>query len=290
MGLHTPPWPLPRDTLSPSSIGTFIQCAEKYRIKYVLGQRDQFGVSALVGNAIHAAQERNYRVKVVNQRGISLPESEDAYLEAFEKEVDEAGGYSEIDWRIKDHKVRPGKAKDMGRTPNRLYHDTVAPTIQPIAVEQWIKIKVPGVYPEIIGKLDLVTLAAMFDYKFGRQTVAKPRPDWLLAAGIYSLSNPDLPFGWHTGRWNGDEILTPATTPALWYQPQPGEVLEALIRSYANAIIAYYERFGPDEPWPGTGKSHTFACDFCPAHPSKGGTCFWWKGWKPPVRKEGIML
>jgi len=290
LALHTPPWPLPRDTLSPSSIGVFIKCAEQYRRKYVLGQQDPFGVSALIGNAVHAAQELNYRVKAVNQRGVNLLEAEDKYLEAFESEVDRAGGYSEIDWRMKDHKVRPGRAKDIGRPVNRLYHDTVAPKIQPIAVEQWIRIKIPGVYPVLVGKLDLITQSAMLDYKFSGSTLAKPRPDWLLAAGIYQLSNPDLPFGWHTGRWGGSEILIPETTPTLWHQPQPGEVVEALVRSYANAIIAYYTKFGPDEPWPGTGKSHTFACDYCPFHPSKGGNCFWWKGWKPPLPKEGIML
>lgn len=283
-------WPLPRDTISPSSIATFIRCAEQFRRKFVLGQRDPTGVSGLLGTAVHGAQEVNLRQKVITGRDVPLHEVEDFYADAFDRELDSIGGVSEIDWRMDDRKLTPSKAKDIARPVNRLYHEKVAPTIQPLATEQWIRINIPGVTPTIVGKIDILKQGAgKVDMKFGGSASKTPKNDWLLQAAIYNLAD-DTPFEWHTGSWGseryGPAVHTPESAPALKLQSSAldREITESLVRSYAAAMVAYYRQFGPDDPWPGTGKSHQWACGYCIFHPDKGGNCKWWPPKVKPVR------
>lgn len=271
-------------------------CPEKYRRKYVKGERDQSGVSGVMGTAVHGAQERNLRQKVVTGRDLSLRDIEYAYLEAFDEEIDRSGGVSEIDWRLDDRKLRPGQAKDRARPVNRIYHENVAPKIQPYAVERWVEITVDGVRPRIVGKIDLLQRAQKNDLKFGGSAPKKPKNEWWLQAAIYNLAD-DLPFGWHTGSWGSDKygpaVFTPETAPALLLHSSDEEkrMTEALIRSYTAAMVAYYKTFGPDEPWPGEGRSHQFACGYCPFGPERGdNSCRWWpstaKPYVPPPPRE----
>jgi hypothetical protein len=287
-------WPLSRDTVSPSSLKEFQQCPESFRQKYVLNNWDRSSWSSVVGTAIHYAQQVNMGLKIVTGEDVSLDEIEDLYATGFRKEVEESGGIEEIDWWKADGEiVTPGKALDTGRAVNQLYHKTVAPLLAPLATEQWFRIRVPGVIPMIIGKIDLLLLhRGKVDLKFGGSAVGTPRKDWLLQADIYNLAD-DTPFEWHSCSWgnsrNGPKIFTPLNAPNLLIQSTPERKLatEHLVRALTRGISSYYYEFGPDDPWPGTGKTHTFACDYCAFHPSKGGACPYWPrpvGAPPPIR------
>ena len=290
-------WPLPKMTISPSAINTFVQCAEKFRRQQIKGEWDPSGWSAVLGSAVHGAQEINLGQKVVTGRDMSLSEVEDAYLASYDKQIDEAGGVSEINWRNKDGSVvLPSKAKDIARPVNRLYHEQVAPTVEPIATEHWMRLRIEGVPPVIVGKIDVLKQGSgKIDLKFGGNAPVEPRSDWLLQAAIYNLSDEGA-FEWHTGRWGEKSepaVNTPANAPKLLMKssPQDRAITERMVRSYVTAMVAYYRAFGPDEPWPGTGKSHTFACAYCPFHPDRGGDCVYWpKAVKAPVVGEQFTL
>lgn len=278
-------WPLPRDTISPSALKTFETCAEKFRRQYVKGERDPSSWSSILGNAVHGAQEINLRQKTVTGRDVSKNEIEDFYAEAYRIEVEDSGGISEINWRKGDGSiVLPSKAIDIARPVNLLYHEHVAPTIQPLATEQWITVRVDGVRPRIVGKIDVIVQGAgKIDMKFGGSAVKDPRKDWLLQADIYNLAD-DTDFSWHSCSWgnsrNGPALNTPANAPGLLIKQNPERraITEMTVRTMVRAITAYYRMFGPDEAWPGDGKSHTFACGYCPFHPDKGnlGGCPYW--------------
>jgi hypothetical protein len=288
-------WPIPRDTLSPSALKKFEMCPESFRRQYIKNEWDRSSWSAVLGNAVHGAQEVNLRQKTVTLKDMPLAELEDVFSQAFDDEVESNGGLSEIDWTRKDGSLLlPSKAKDVARPVNRLYHELVAPTIVPLATEQWIRVRVPGVVPTIIGKVDVMKLGGgKIDLKFGASAQKEPRKDWVLQAQIYNLAD-DTPFEWHTGSWGNArypaEVWTPANAPGLRLKRTEfeREQTEAIVRSYANAMVAMYRMFGPDDPWPGNGKVHLFACDYCQFHPSKGGNCSYWKSWKAPKPKPKL--
>ena len=185
----------------------------------------------------------------------------------------------EVRWRNKDGSVvLPSKAVDIARPVNELYHTQIAPTITPLATEQWISIppSVTGIPVRIVGKIDVIKQGAgKVDLKFGGSAVKSPRPDWLLQADIYNLAD-DTPFEWHSASWGNDRygvtVNTPANAPALLKRSTPEDkaITLRLVRSLTAAIVAYYRMFGPDEPWPGNGRSHQWACSFCPFHPEHG--------------------
>lgn len=277
-------WPLARETISPSALKEFQQCPESFRRKYVLNEWDRSSWSSIVGSAIHYAQEINMNLKIVTGEDRPLDEIEDLYREGFRREVSESGGVEEVNWWKRDGTlITPAKALDTGRAVNRQYHQFIAPTLKPIATEQWFRIRVPGVVPVILGRIDLLLLdRGKVDWKFGGSAVQTPRKDWLLQADIYNLAD-ETPFEWHSCSWAG-KIFTPANAPNLLRTStmETRRATEHTVRSIVRGIVAMYHMFGPDDPWPGNGKTHTFACDYCPFHPSKGGACpYWPRTFKP---------
>jgi len=275
-------WPLPRETLSPSSLKEYQQCPESFRRKYLLNQWDRSSWSSITGSAIHKAQEINLGLKIVTGRDVELDEIGDLYRDAFRKEIEEEGGVEEIDWwKANGDLVTPAQALDTGSKVNEMYHKLVAVTLRPLAVEQWFTIRIPGVIPAIRGKIDILELhGGKIDMKFGGSAVQTPRKDWLLQADIYNLAD-DTPFAWHSCSWGGQygpKIFTPVNAPNLLVVPDPERrrATEETVRSLVRGIAAHYHEFGMEEPWPGIGKTHTFACDYCAFNPSKGGNCVYW--------------
>jgi hypothetical protein len=299
-------------TLSPSSMAKFQRCPEQWRRQYLLGQWDRTSVAALVGSAVHESAETNYRQKTVTQQDLAVEEVEVAYAEAFDNEVDEKGGPSGIDWTMGSgnyaRKLRPGQAKDNGIGLVRKYHTVVAPTVMPVASEEWFRISVPGVPVDIRGKIDRVRgsfdkddILVPFrkeDYKFGRNAKESAEASWRLQALTYMLVEQTtdregnvvtddiggLPFGWQTGSWGSSrsepKIFVPETAPGLLmpFEGTTTELAHAHIRTTVHNMLSLHGRYGPDEPWPTPAMQHTWACNYCPFHPSNGGSCYWWTG------------
>lgn len=300
-------WPLPVNSLSPSSINKFQRCPEQWRRQYLLGEWERTSASNVVGSAVHGSAQTNYTQKVATGVDLSDGDVEDAYLAAFDQEVEEAGGPREIDWSIRfgRDKVRVGAggAKDLGAPLARVYHQDVATRTQPIGSEEWFAIEVPGVPVPVRGKIDLITQHGKRDLKFGASAKKKPEPAWQLQARTYMLVDATtdrdghtrignighLPFGWHTGSWGGKRygprVLTPADEPDLLMRKteEMTRVTHAMIRATADAMIAFYTQFGSYDPWPTSAFQHTWACNYCPFHPGRGGNCFWWTGGKEVV-------
>lgn len=300
-------WPLPINSLSPSSINKFQRCPEQWRRQYLLGEWERSSASAVVGNAVHGAAQVNYHQKVGTGMDLSVSDVEMAYAEAFDAEVDKEGGPREIRWSMKygakKLNLRAGQAKDLGVPLARTYHVDVAQDVQPIGSEEWFRIEVPGVPVPVRGKIDLITRNGKYDLKFGSSAKKKPEASWQLQAKTYMLvdatTNKDgsvrvgnighLPFSWHTGSWGSDrtapKVLTPREEPELTMAKteQSVTVANAMIKASADAMVAFYTQFGADEPWPTSALQHTWACNYCIFHPGRGGNCFWWTGGKEAV-------
>lgn len=298
-----PAWPLPVRNLSASAIKKFQTCPEQFRRQYVKGQWDRWSASSVLGNAVHGAVEANFRQKIRSGVDLSTSDMELAYAESFDEEVRSASKDSEVDWRMKwgtrFEPARPGVVKDRGLPLARAYHLDVAPHVQPQGVEEWFALDIDGVPVKVRGKIDLIVDGRKRDMKFGRTAKDKPDTSWLLQAGIYMLVDKtteydgrvrmsglgDHHFEWHTGRWGGPQsdpvIHTPETNAELHVEctDRAKLVAVATIRGAARQMVATYNEFGPDEPWPTSALQHTWACDYCQFGPrSADASCFWWTG------------
>lgn len=299
-------WTLPVKTLSPSSINQFQRCPEAWRRKYVHGEwpTGDASASSIMGNAVHGSAETNFRQKTTSGTDLSIPDVEEAYGASFEEEVEKNGGASEINWTMKMGKERvkltPGQAKDKALPLAVRYHSSVATTIQPLGTEEWFTLELEGIPVPIRGKIDVIDASKKkADLKFSTYAKRAPDTSWRLQALTYMLVDRttnkdgttrigeigDYDFEWHTGTFGGvrsaPAVFTPRDYPelALALDDTTRGIAHAILKSSVDSILAFWDRFGPDEIWPGA-LQHTWSCDFCHFNPKKGGDCFWWAGKK----------
>src|SRR6476659_6019930 len=153
--------------LSPSSIATACQCPEKFRRRYVHGERERWGGAALIGLAVHRAVEEMFAHKLEHQELPSVEAVQDVAAQAFDDKTVEAEKDG-IDW----HDVKPGPAKDQSVQLTVAYHATAAPTVEPVAVEEWVGTLIPGL-PELTGRVDVRAADGILDVKTsGRKMTA----------------------------------------------------------------------------------------------------------------------
>lgn len=275
-------WPEEVRHLSASSISTLWTCPEKFRRQYL--HREPFRPSGamLMGTACHAAQEANYVQKIETAEDLPVADLEDAYSTKFDEEISTRGGAGEIDWK---HPL--AKTKDLGAGMVRPYREIIAPSVQPTAVERWFRVDVEGVPVQVVGRTDVegkVVLAdadgapyeigpVVIDMKFGEKVSHKLDAGARLQGLIYVMArNAHAHFHYcsHAGR-----VTAPPESP-LVVPNNAGATLAAttIIQRAADTITDLYARYGPDEPWPGEGLSHSWACGYCSARP----VCVYWAG------------
>ena len=262
--------PMPNH-LSASQLAMFQRCPEQWRRRYLLGQKERPGAAMVWGIADHYAHEQNFRQKITS--GVDIPKAdvEIAFAEGFDQAVERGGGASEIQWDDK-----PGDVKDQGVVLVGAYHDRVSPHVQPVTVEEKFSVDIPGVPVPVIGYVDLTTASEGIERKTAKRREPKPKPDWVIQGRLYQAVK-QLPMEWH--------LSVKTKTPAV-YAPGLGQrdlrlpLVQAtvdstivLVRTVAQAMLAYLRMYGPDAPWPG-GITHPWACDFCGFRP----TCAWWAG------------
>lgn len=272
LGEATPDWPaqLPGH-LSASQVSMFQRCPEQYRRRYVLGEKERPGAALVWGSADHYAHEQNFTQKITSGTDIPAGEVQDAFAEGFDQAVDRNGGESEVEWG--DDK--PGALKDAGAKLVAVYHETVSPSVQPVAVEEKFVVELPGVPVPVLGYMDVRTELAAVERKTAKQKPpgGAPKPEWRIQGLLYQ-SVSGLPVEWHVSvKTKTPAIYTPETESQLRL-PYVDDMVggaRALVGNTARTIAAVWREFGPDEPWPGA-LTHPWACGFCGFRPS----CRWW--------------
>jgi|DewCreStandDraft_4_1066084.scaffolds.fasta_scaffold11030_7 hypothetical protein len=262
-------WPIPVDHLSATQITMYQRCREQYRRRYICGERERPGAALIVGSADHYAAEANFRQKIESAEDLSLDEVQDAYAAGWDLAIERAGGESEIVWG----EEKPGKVKDSGAALVAVYHEQVAPHVQPIAVEREFSLPIEGVPVPVIGRVDVETAARAIERKTTQRLATRPKPQWWLQGLIYQLVS-DATVDWHVGvRKSRPEVATPYTHEGLRlpYLPEHQRIAADVIRQTAASMLMDWERWGPDEPWPGS-LTHDWSCRYCGFRP----TCRWW--------------
>lgn len=283
--VHVTGWPLRRGRLTASALGTFARCPEQFRKSYVKGEAVyQDNGKSLAGTAMHAAVDVAMRFKMQHGTDMPVTEAIDVVLDAFKQAEDDSRG---IEWG-----GDPGTFKDWAVRTTQAWVEQVSPMMHPVATEQPFAVTVPGVPVPVVGAIDLVTDRAMVDYKNGKAQT-KLAPDWRVQ-GLTYLRATDKDMHWHAVGWPLKDgtvnIHTPADVGGALVLPNTAgnyKLAGDLIENYLQGILAYAERFGLDDPWPGN-VTHTWACGSCDFGPVKGdNSCRWWQD-RPDV--EALLL
>lgn len=276
-------WPPELDHFSASSAKMAVRCLEQWRQRYVLGRKAPPGLGLIGGKADHAAIELSMGQKISSYADLPLPEVKEAFVSVVEREVDQAGGLGELEWKPdQDTEAARTRAYDELRSGGQevvgVYHSQVSPFLQPVAVEEKFSVELPGVPVPVIGYIDLVahgvqpslTLDStgswddklrVIDRKRRTRATLKIEPEWTIQAEVYQLIRP-LPFEFHIS-------VTTGAPRALWGNPElakpvppPGRS-ERLLEHIVNSVGYCYLKYGPDEPWPANGRLHPWACGYC---------------------------
>jgi len=142
-----------RDYISYSSISTYMTCPLKYYFRYVAGLEPDFVSSSLIfGGAIHAAIESHMQSALEGAEPPSLDELVDVYERAVKSESDAPIRYGkgETADSLRGLAIRmltAFRAFDVSKSDTRI-----------VAIEETLRGPVIADCPDLLGRLDLVTL------------------------------------------------------------------------------------------------------------------------------------
>ncbi|HEY7421439.1 MAG TPA: PD-(D/E)XK nuclease family protein [Gaiellaceae bacterium] len=253
------------DHFSASSLRMLKVCPEQYRQRYILGRKERPGEALVLGSAVHSAVGFNLTQKIDSHEDLPSAEVVSYFNDhAWPVAVERDGGEDEIRWDSKPDTVRSdGERVTVG------YHAVVCPTIQPLAVERRLDFVVPGVPVPFIGYIDFEELTHQVDLKTGKQVQRKPDANWRFQGTIYAAFT-GKPTHFHSiSRAKTPSIATPLDAPEMVVSPHSTQVavVERVLRDYAAQVEWYFNRYGPDEPWPTSGLYMDYkggaACGFC---------------------------
>jgi hypothetical protein len=274
-------WPEEIDHLSASSVSMLIRCPEQFRRVYIKGQRRRPSAASIWGKSDHAAVAYNYEQKIDSGEDLPVREVMEKFVERAEHFIEEGG--DEIDWREENPTTASDKIRRQGSDLVACYQAQVAPVTMPELVEEPFRLEDPLFPVPLVGYTDLIANDWLaISQQLGsnrrlieRKTVAmakrKPDPEWAVQARLYQLIHK-LPLEF--------QLSVKSTNPKVLIDPEaylqnvrPAAQTKAMVRGMMETLKGYYNVHGPDNPWPGYGQFHTWACGYCGFRPD----CYWWK-------------
>lgn len=166
---------------SASSLATFLRCGKQWEFAYVYAIKRPPNIRMVLGIAAHEAVEANFRQKLITRLDLPPADVADAFSDAFERMTEEVE---------EDPEESKGAAKDSGVLVVERYQEEVAPTVQPLLVEQEIQFLINDI--PYSGFIDLVDdTGRVRDLK---TTKRKPsgRSDYTLAMTGYAVGYRQL--------------------------------------------------------------------------------------------------
>jgi len=261
------PFNLPIRHLSASSAALLFKCPRRWQEEKIHRRRPRPSEPLITGSAVHAVLERNFSQKITTHEDLPVLElrewlMDEGFIELVREEEETAG--AETFW---DEGSGFENARERAKVMSTAYRNTVAPRIQPIAVEKYVEVDL-GLPVPVIGYIDIETEPSVIDVKTGKRASRMAKEEWRFGATVYH-EDALKPIEFHsttaTMKTGAVTVLTPLEEEGLLVSPNEHERRE-LIRSF-QAIIemacGFMDRYGPDEPWPTWGRYHMFACDKC---------------------------
>lgn len=254
--------------LSPSSFAMAQRCKYQWQQRYIHGRRQRPAEAPVMGTAVHAALERNFAAKIDSHEDLDRLDllnwyMDEGFAQVVRVEQEKAG--EEILWD--DPTVGGESARRRGRDIIDAYHSSVAPRIQPLAVETVFRTDL-GLPVPVEGRFDLERAETTVDFKTGKSATRKPKEDWRIQAMVYGRAT-GKPVEFHslsaTAKSRSVTIVTPLESEALLVNPSEDEVeqMRRTLQLIVAELCLCMAIYGPDDAWPANGVFHQWACDYC---------------------------
>jgi len=140
--------------LSPSQMNMLWRCGEQYRRRYVEGERIPPGVAALVGTGTHKSIEVDLKWKMRTGELLDEQQVADAARDGLNKAWEEGVMFLPEEKAQGEKKVR-GAAVDQAIGLAKLHRGELAPTIEPVALEEKFIVPVNGSPVSLLGYIDI---------------------------------------------------------------------------------------------------------------------------------------
>jgi len=137
---------LPKTYLSPSQINMFLRCPAQYYFRYIEGKKLPPKSSMTKGKAVHSGVEFNYRQKKETRQDLPIKEVLEYTAATFEEYA------AETAFEGKDK----GKEKDSTIQLTKCYQTEIAPTVQPVYIEEKVEISFDNTDYDLLGVIDLI--------------------------------------------------------------------------------------------------------------------------------------
>lgn len=148
--------------VSASQLDMLARCGEQYRRVYLEGERLPPGISLVKGTGLHGGAEANFRQKIESHADMKLRDIVDASVAAYDEAI--AGG---VAFTPSEASRGAGLVLAEGRDDvaelATVHAKHQAPNYQPIAVEQEVRLELPG--KPLLGYVDLIAEANYVDGK-----------------------------------------------------------------------------------------------------------------------------
>jgi len=136
--------------LSFTQLSMFLRCPRQYEYRYIQGLKVPPSGAMLQGRVWHQTVELNYRQKIESDRDLALAEMQ----EFFAAQFDAALAGEEI---ALEPDETPGQLKDQGTAIVAAHHQTIAPAVRPLLVEERFTVDLGDDFPfDLVGIWDLV--------------------------------------------------------------------------------------------------------------------------------------
>ena len=141
--------------VSPSQMDMYFRCGEQYRRRYVLGEIVPPGVALVKGGAVHRAAELNFAQKIKSREDLPLAQLTDAVSDHVGSVIAKEGLMLAPDEAARGLSAIRGELLDRAVVLAGLFHREVAPRVQPILVERFVRIELSQRSHDLLGRLDV---------------------------------------------------------------------------------------------------------------------------------------
>lgn len=140
--------------VSPSQVNTFYKCGEIWVQRYIHKRKVPPGIAALAGQGMHSAAEANYKQKIITQEDLPIDDIKDAAATGFMSRLQRDGVFVARDDMPSAKKIL-GEGKDKAVRLAAFAREVVMPNVQPVMVEEKIRIAVDGLDVDVLGIIDV---------------------------------------------------------------------------------------------------------------------------------------
>ena len=167
------------DHISATQINMFLRCPAAYAFRYMEGLIIPPKSALTRGRSVHKAQEVNYRQKIESHLDLPLADIKDAASTEFDLAA------QDTEWHPDE---KPGQVKDEAITLAGLYHQEIAPKVQPEFVEEEVYVTLDSGI-NLKGFIDVVQEGGIIrDTKTTGRTPGQDAMDKNLQMTAYSLA------------------------------------------------------------------------------------------------------